>query len=111
MEEQPQQPNRWSFLTDPIRRFLNTKLKTVDDFVVMLHITPQITMLNYMETVTYLAFFLAESLAFLCIVLTYALSGAAWKLLAFLGKHGWQSPTAMTQVYLTMTIRFQPYLI
>jgi hypothetical protein len=105
-----QQPKRFSFFTGSVRRFLNADLKTVDDFVVMVRITPQITVLNYIGTVTYLAFFLTESLAFLGIVLPYALSEATWKLLAFFWKHGWQSPAAML-TYQTMTLRFQPYLI
>src|SRR5579884_3556032 len=45
-----------SFIT-PIRTFLNAKLATMDDFVVVVRLTPKITILNYTEGIGYLITF------------------------------------------------------
>lgn len=82
-------PNKhFPFFTLPGSKFLNKELKKVDDFVVMVRVTPKITVFNYIDTLVYLIGFLGFSFIML-IELLYIVTAASFPtLLAFLLRNG-----------------------
>ena len=82
------QKKRFPFFTIPAPKFLMADLKKIDDFVVMVRITPKITLLYYIERITYLTAFLVYSSLIIIQMLYIILNVPLPKLLAFVLRNG-----------------------
>ncbi|MBA2391405.1 MAG: hypothetical protein H0V70_01515 [Ktedonobacteraceae bacterium] len=82
------QKKRFPFFTIPAPKFLMADLKKMDDFVVMVRITPKITLLHYIERTLYLTAFFIYSFLIIIQVLYIALNVPLLKLLAFVLHNG-----------------------
>jgi hypothetical protein len=89
------------FFSLPEPKFLTRKLKKVDDFVVLLRVTPDISILNYMNVGIMLLFFASASLTLLFTWLAYSFSKAPSLLFTFLWNDGWM---LLASIYTGYTI-------
>lgn len=80
---------QFPFFALPAPKFLTTKLKTVDDFVVLVRVTPNITRFSYVDSVNYLIIFSLYSFIMLLTWIVYVLSKAPIVLFTFLRHDGW----------------------
>jgi len=74
----------------PAPRFLVAELTQVQEFVILLRVRPQITVLNYMGTLNYLVFWVSSVFSMACAWLELLLSGTLGTLLPVLSQYGWQ---------------------
>ncbi len=82
------QKKRFPFFTIPRPKFLEADLKKIDDFVVMLRITPKITLLNYNERIIYLAAFIIYSFIIIIQILYIVLNVPFPNLMRFILRDG-----------------------
>jgi hypothetical protein len=90
MEQQPQRKRRFPFFTIPAPKFLFADLKKVDDFVVMLRLTPKITIDRYIDRTLYLICFIFFSFSIVLAVLSIVLNTPILALLRFIQRNGWR---------------------
>ncbi|GHO91547.1 hypothetical protein KSF_015950 [Reticulibacter mediterranei] len=84
-----QKHKRFPLFTLPAPKFLTEDLKKIDDFVVMVRVTPKITLLNYAQTVLYLLIFLSYCLILFLIVFPVVLKIPFPVLLTVVQRSGW----------------------
>ena len=84
-----QQQKWFPFFRVPLLNALGTNLKQMDDFVVLVRVTPHITVSNYLESVLFLFMFLDALFAMICVFLSYALSNIPLRLFAVIWQHWW----------------------
>jgi hypothetical protein len=84
-----QKRKQFPFFSLPEPKFLTRKLKKIDDFVVLVRVTPDISIFNYIDSIIYLLFFVFASLTLLFSWLAYALSKAPSLLFTFLWHDWW----------------------
>jgi hypothetical protein len=105
-----QRRKRFPFFSLPEPKFLTRKLKKIDDFVVLVRVTPDISIFNYGHSIVFLLFFVTASLSLLFSWLAYAFSKAPSLLLNFLWHDGWMLFASMYAGY-TIPSRLQIYEI
>jgi hypothetical protein len=84
-----QKRKQFPFFSLPEPKFLTRKLKKIDDFVVLVRVTPNISIFNYVDSIVYLLIFVLASLTLIFSWLAYAFSKAPSLLFTFLWHDGW----------------------
>lgn len=101
---------RFPFYSFLASKFLEAELKKINDFVVLVRISPKVTIANYVHSAIFLVFFFFSLLSMLCVWAYLLLNKIPYLLLIFLWQHGWMLLAAIYTGY-TIPPRFQPYSI
>src|SRR5437660_15917 len=74
----------------PAPRFLVSELTQVQELVILLRVRPQITIVNYTQTLLLLLFYPCMVFSMVCSLFEWVLSGTFQLLLPVLSQDGWQ---------------------